>query len=153
MKSMNRCAPIAMLLFFAAVAFTAGPASAGPRPGPMQDTQERWLRGPHPQRALAGWTADLTEDQVARLRQLRRDFRAETRDLRRELRQRRLALAAELAKKVPDAAKAGRIQKSISALRTELAQQRLQHLLQAKQVAPELGLSRLWRRGAFNHRR
>ncbi|MEE4608687.1 MAG: periplasmic heavy metal sensor [Desulfobacteraceae bacterium] len=153
MKSMNRSTCIAVLLFLAALVFTAVPAAAGPRPGPTQDPEDRWHRGPHSHRALACWTENLSEDQMARLKQLRQDFRTETLDLRGELRQRRLALAAELAKKTPDAAEAGQIQKSISALRTELAQKRLDHLLKAKQIAPELDLSLLWRRGALGHRR
>lgn len=153
MKSMNRSACIAFLLFLAALVFIAVPAAAGPLPGPTQDPEGRWNRGPHSHRALACWTESLSEDQVAQLKQLRQAFRAETRDLRRELRQRRLALAAELAKKAPDAAEAGQIQQSLSELRSELAQKRLQHLLQAKQIAPELDLSLLWRRGAFGQRR
>lgn len=153
MTSIHRSATVAALLVVAALFLTALPATSGIGPGKSHDPEGRWHRGPHPDRALAYWTADLTDEQLVQLGQLRRDFRAETRELRRELRQRRLALAAELAKKTPDAAEAGQIQASISTLRTELARKRLDHLLKAKQIAPELDLSLLWRRGALGHGR
>lgn len=153
MKPINRSVAMAVLLALAALFLTVSPATAGIGPGNSHYPEGRWHRGPHSHQALACWTENLSDDQVVQLKQLRQAFRAETRDLRGELRQRRLALAAELAKKAPDAAEAGQIQQSISELRRELAQKRLQHLLQAKRIAPELDLSLLWRRGALGHGR
>jgi Spy/CpxP family protein refolding chaperone len=153
MKTNHRPASIGVLLCLAVFAFAAFPARAGSRPESPGGADSRWHRGPRSHRPPACWTAGLTDAQAAQLKKLRQDFRAETRDLQRELRQRRLALAAELAKQAPDAAEAGQIQRSISDLRTELSRQRLQHLLQAKQIAPDLDLSLLWRRGNFAHRR
>jgi len=81
--------------------------------------------------------ANLTDEQKAQVETLREQFHSETADLRGDIRQRRLALAAELAKKAPDAAKATEMQKEISNLQAELDVKRLAHRLEMQKVLPE----------------
>ncbi len=67
-------------------------------------------------------------------------FFEKTRQLRQNMFQKRLELAAELARQAPDAQKAGALQKEISGLGSQLAQKRLEFILQIKKINPGLGL-------------
>lgn len=100
-----------------------------------QDGDAGWQRGRHmgPGRGFA----NLTDEQRAQVETLREQFHSETADLRGDIRQRRLTLAAELAKKTPDAAKATEMQKEISNLQAELDVKRLEHRLEMQKVLPE----------------
>ncbi len=69
----------------------------------------------------------------------RNAFYKATGDLRREIHQKRLELQSEMAKKNPDAARAGDIQKDISELDARFDRERLEHRLRMKAIHPELG--------------
>lgn len=81
-------------------------------------------------------TANLTEEQVEQLKEARATFQEATQDLRMELKSKRLALQSELVKKEPDVKKAKTLQKEISALNAELAQLRIDQILEVKKIAP-----------------
>jgi predicted Holliday junction resolvase-like endonuclease len=82
----------------------------------------------------------LNEDQVEKLQEQRTAFQTATRDLRMELQSKKLALKSELAKKEPDAKTAKSLQKEISALKADLAQKRIEHVLEMKKIAPYAGM-------------
>jgi Spy/CpxP family protein refolding chaperone len=81
-------------------------------------------------------TESLSEEQIEKLQAQRSAFQTATRDLRMELQSRKLALKSELAKKEPDANSAKSLQKEISALNAELAQKRIEHVLEMKKINP-----------------
>jgi hypothetical protein len=83
---------------------------------------------------------NLTEEQIEQLKEARTAFKEATQDLRLELESKRLALQSELVKKEPDAKTAKALQKEISALSAELAQLRIDHVLETKQIAPYGGM-------------
>lgn len=85
----------------------------------------------------------LSKEQIQKLEAQRTEFVNATRDIRQELNSKRLALRSELTKKEPDAKTALGLQKEISALNTELEQQRVKHLLEMKKIAPYSRLGRL----------
>lgn len=85
-------------------------------------------------------TETLSEEQITKLKEQRTAFQTATRDLRMELKSKRLALQSELAKKAPDAKTAKSLQKEISALNAELAQKRIEHVLEMKEIAPYAGM-------------
>lgn len=86
---------------------------------------------------------ELTEEQVEKLQAERTAFQTATRDLRQELQSKRLALKSELVKKTPDAKTAKALQKEISALTADLAQKRIEHILEMKKIAPYTGMGQL----------
>jgi len=85
-------------------------------------------------------TEGLSEEQIEKLQEKRTAFKTATQDLRMELQSKRLALQSELAKKAPDAKTAKSLQKEISALNAELAQKRIEHILEMKEIAPGAGM-------------
>jgi len=85
----------------------------------------------------------LSEDQIQKLQEERAAFQTATRDLRMELQSKVLALRSELAKKEPDAKTAKSLQKEVSALNAELAQKRIEHILEIKKIAPYAGVGQL----------
>ncbi len=74
-----------------------------------------------------------------------------TGDLRREIFQKHLELQSEMAKKNPDAARAGSIQKEISELDVRFGRERLEHRLRMKAIHPELGSGYGMRQGSSGH--
>jgi Spy/CpxP family protein refolding chaperone len=83
-----------------------------------------------------GASESLSEEQIENLQALRSAFQTATQDLRMELNSKKLALKSELAKKEPDAKSAKSLQKEISALNAELAQKRIEHVLEMKEINP-----------------
>lgn len=140
------------LVMIAALAFFAGMASAAlAQDAPSGDdtrqnvTSQRrgemrgmgkFQRGS----AMDMGTQALSEEQLEKLQALRTEFQTATRDLRMELESKRLALRSELAKKEPDAKTAKSLQKELSALNAELAQKRIEHILEVKKIAPYAGM-------------
>lgn len=99
--------------------------------------------GPMGGQGNGGWGtrnqyANLTDEQITDLQQIQETFFQETRDLRSNLYQKRLALAAELAKKTPDMEKAKALQADFSELKGQMAQKQLAHRLELKKKFPDL---------------
>lgn len=140
------------IVMIAALAFLTGIAS----PGIAQDTatsddtqqnltsQHRGeMRGMGNLQRRSGkgmGTAALSEEQIEKIQEERTAFQTATQDLRMELQSKRLALQSELAKKEPDAKAAKSLQKEISALNAELAQKRIEHILEMKKITPYAGM-------------
>jgi len=133
---MNRKIRFPFLMVLALALMGAGSAAAidAPRPEPPvaaegpSDLDDDTLSGPY---------HHLSDAQIQALKQLHRQFRKETRDLHQEIRQRRLALAAELAKKAPDPEAARKILGELLVRRTEMARKRLENRLLAKKIDPD----------------
>ncbi|MDY6789652.1 MAG: periplasmic heavy metal sensor [Thermodesulfobacteriota bacterium] len=86
-----------------------------------------------------GFRGNLSEEEIAKLNEERNAFFQATEELRRNIYQKRLELNSELAKKNPDAKKAGALQKELSGLKGQLDQQRLQHRIRMNKISPDLG--------------
>lgn len=102
----------------------------GPRgeKGPGQ-----WGRGGYG----AGFWSQLTEEQRTQLKELKDKFWAGTKEMHQNARQKRLELQSELAKQSPSAEKAQQLQKELSDISAQLAQARINFVLEAKKISPE----------------
>jgi len=89
-----------------------------------------------------GWgvSDNLSEEDIKKLEEERKTFFEGTKDLRRKVYQKRLELASEMARQNPDVARAGTIQKEISATKSQLAQKRLDHIFRIRKINPDLGM-------------
>ena len=94
---------------------------------------------------------ELSDAQIEQIKALRSQFITATQDLQTQIRQKRLALAAELAKEQPDRETALAIFQELAALRTDLGARRIAHLLDLKEVAPNLNLLGRLARGRHHH--
>ena len=120
---------IGVLLIFALTGFgTMALAQQGK--GPRGD------RGPRGGCGVGYWS-QLTEEQRTQLTDLRNKHRDGTQSLHQNVRQKRLELRSELAKQAPDAEKAQQLQKELSDVRAQLAQERIKFVLEAKKIIPE----------------
>lgn len=86
-----------------------------------------------------GYGADVTQEQIEKMEAQRRAFFEETEPLRQQLYEKNSALRSELAKENPDDKAARNLQQEISALRADLDQKRLDHRMQMREIAPEVG--------------
>lgn len=116
------------ILGVAALAVAAGPGGRGMRGA---GDWPHGFGGP-------GFAGDLTDEEIAALRQARQAFADQTRELRDKAYQKRLELKSELAKPEPDARRAADLQKEISGLDAQLDQARLEHQLKMKKENPKL---------------
>jgi hypothetical protein len=98
-----------------------------------------WMHGVNP-----GWGGgsfgDLNEDDIKKMDEERRNFFEATKALRQQVYQKRLALASELAKQIPDAVKAAALLKEISDVKAQLAQKHLDHFLRIRKINPDFGM-------------
>lgn len=139
--------PMVMIAVLALLMGTAALAAAQDTPA-ADDTQQNLtsqhrgeMRGMGKNRRAGGsGTEALSEEQTEKLQAARSEFQTATRDLRMELQSKRLALRSELAKKEPDAKSAKSLQKEISTLNAELAQKRIEHVLEMKKISPYAGM-------------
>lgn len=137
---------IAALAFFVGIASTTVAQNTATDDGSQQNiTSKRRgeMRGMgNFQRGYnVGKGADaLSEEQTEKLQAARTEFQTDTRDLRTELQSKKLVLRSELVKTEPDANVAKALQKEISALNAELAQKRIEHILEMKKIAPYAGM-------------
>lgn len=142
LRSMVMVATLAFLMGLASITLAQN-TTAGDETRNNQTTQRRGeMRGMGKFQRGNGTgigTEALSEEQQEKLQAERAAFQTATRDLRMELQSKKLALRSELAKKEPDADAAKSLQKEISALNAELAQKRIEHLLEAKKIAPYAG--------------
>lgn len=84
--------------------------------------------------------ADLTPEQREQMDAERKAFFESTSEARQDLRVKQLELRTELAKRSPDAEKAAALQKEISALRSDLDQKRLSHIMTMRKINPHAGM-------------
>ena len=86
-----------------------------------------------------GFRGNLTEEEITKLNEERNAFFKATQELRQNINQKSLELNSELAKKNPDAKKAGALQKELSGLKGQLDQKRIQHRIRMNKIKPGLG--------------
>jgi len=86
-----------------------------------------------------GYAGDLSAEDLKKLDEQRKAFFEGTENLRNDIYEKRLELRSELAKQNPDASKAGKLQKEISELKTQLGQKRIDHLIEMKKINPNVG--------------
>ena len=97
----------------------------------------------------ACWS-DLDDEQVTQLREQRKAFFDATQDLRQQISEKQGQLSDELAKPAPDQGKAAQLQKELSELHGQFDQKRLEYMIEAKKIVPELG-NRYEGRGYHRH--
>ena len=93
-------------------------------------------------RGMGNWDcpmADLSDADAQKLSQERLAFFSATQGLRDEIYQKRLALESEIAKAVPDIETASKLQADLSALKGQMDQMRIEHVLQMKKINPNAG--------------
>ena len=95
--------------------------------------------------------AGLSEEDQAKVNELRQKHFDATATLRSERESKRLALRSELAKQNPDAQVAAQFQQELSAINAELGQERIKHLIEMKKINPNAG-GRGFMMGADNGR-
>lgn len=92
------------------------------------------------------WGA-LSEEDAAKMAEVREKFFTETEALRNQISEKRFALRNEMVKETPDANKAAQLQKELSALETEFDQKALAHRLEVRKLLPERSFGRGYGRG------
>jgi zinc resistance-associated protein len=85
-------------------------------------------------------SANLTPEQREQLDAERQAFFEATKIQRQDLHAKRLELRAEMAKRDPDMKKATALQKEVSGLQGNLAQQRLTHIMNMRKINPDAGM-------------
>ena len=83
-----------------------------------------------------GYGDQLTADEYKQFEQNREAFYSETQELRANLIEKERELQIELAKDKPDASKASRLQKEISALQSQFDQKRIEHMIEMRKLNP-----------------
>ena len=86
-----------------------------------------------------GYPSDLKEEEFKSLEKERAAFIKETDKLRQSLYSKELELRGELLKENPDAGKAAGLQKEISDLEARLDQKRIDHMINARKINPNVG--------------
>lgn len=105
----------------------------GPGHGPGMRGNGRW--------------AALSEEDAAKLAEVREKFFAETEPLRHQISEKRFALRNEMVKENPDANKAAELQKELSTLEAQFDQKALAHRLEVRKLLPEKSFGRGYGRG------
>jgi hypothetical protein len=82
---------------------------------------------------------DLSDEENKKMDQQRKAFHKANKDLKQNVYQKQLELESEFAKKTPDAKKAAGIQKEISDLQAQIAQNRVGHIIEMKKINPDVG--------------
>lgn len=104
------------------------------------DQGHRWDRGHR-------WAENLSAADRQKLIQSQIAFFKDTAQLRQEMFQKRLALAAEMAKINPDPAVLSKIQGELSTLKGQFAQKRIMHVLEMKKIVPDIGMNLIMGKG------
>ena len=81
----------------------------------------------------------LSDAQIEKLEQERRAFIEATDNLRNDIYVKELELRSEMAKNTPNAQKVLGLQKELSNLRSEFAQKKIAHMLNMKEINPDMG--------------
>ena len=100
---------------------------------------------------MKGGFANLTEEQRSQLDKLRQKFFDETAQLRTEILSKRAELRILLNTSNPDVEKVKGLQKDISDLEAKMAQERINFLLEARKINPDLPLGTGFGRGYRPH--
>ena len=87
----------------------------------------------------SGDTPQLGKEEYKQFEEKRESFLRETRDLRASLFEKKRELQGELAKSEMDAAKASRLQQEISDLQAQFDQKHINHMVEMKQLNPNIG--------------
>ncbi|MFH1992249.1 MAG: periplasmic heavy metal sensor [Pseudomonadota bacterium] len=97
--------------------------------------------GPGMGRGFRGYgnPGDLKDEDLKKLDEQRNAFFEATKDLQNGLYEKSFELRSELAKQSPDSQKAGKLQKEISELKTQLDQKRIEHMIEMKKINPNVG--------------
>ncbi len=83
--------------------------------------------------------ANLSEEDQAKINELRQKHFEATESLRSERDVKRFALRSELAKQNPDNQAALELQRELSALNADLGQKRIEHIIEMKKINPNAG--------------
>ena len=83
--------------------------------------------------------AGLSEEDQAKVNELRQKHFEAMAPLRSERESKRLALRSELAKQNPDALVAAQLQQELSAINAELGQKKIEHIIEMKKINPDAG--------------
>ena len=86
-----------------------------------------------------GYPGDMSDEDVKKLEDQRNAFFEATKNQRNDLYEKRFELRSELVKQNPDAEKAGKLQKEISELKTQLDQKRISHMIEMKKINTNVG--------------
>ena len=123
----------------------------GPDRGKGRYGRGYWGGGPgQPWQHSMGYE-NLTEAQRSQLQKLHQDFYDKTAKLRTEIMSKRAELGVLLNTSKPDVEKAQALQKEISDLSAQLAQERINFQLEARKIAPDLRLGRGYGQGGWGH--
>jgi Spy/CpxP family protein refolding chaperone len=83
---------------------------------------------------------NLSEADQAKIRDLRQAYVEATQSLRSQRNSKRFALRSELAKENPDLQTAAKLQTELSDLNAQLAQKRVEHIIEMKKINPNAGM-------------
>jgi hypothetical protein len=97
-----------------------------------------WYHQGYGPRGYDSW-GNLSADEIKQIEEERKAFFEATKEIRQQLYQKRLEIRSELAKKNPDAEMAAELQREISALKGQMGQKRLDHILKLKKINPDVG--------------
>ena len=142
MKNIKKITGITLLVMALAVPVFAW----GPGMGRGRDF------GPKPYRDRENFRNNLTKEQQDKLNELHKQFRDKTADARNEIIKKEVDLRAEINRDNPDLKKAKAIQKDINELRAKISDARLEFIIEAKKIAPDMPFGMGPRMGAFGMR-
>jgi len=83
--------------------------------------------------------SNLSEEDQARIGELRKAHMEATQSLRSQRNSKRFALKSELAKESPDLQSALKLQAELSDLNAQLGQKRIEHIIEMKKINPNAG--------------
>lgn len=97
--------------------------------------------GPGMGRGFQGYgnSGDLKDEDLKKLDEQRNAFFEATKNMRNDLYEKGFELRSELVKQSPDSQKAGKLQKELSELRSQLDQKRIDHKIEMKKINPNVG--------------
>ena len=134
MNKMKKITGITLLAMALAVpAFAWGPGMGqGVGPG----------FGPGPGKKCDNCPNKLTPEQQEKMDKLMKNFEDKTTDSRNEIMKKKIDLNAEINRDNPDLKKAKAIQKDINELQAEISDARLEFIIEAKKIDPDMRLGR-----------
>ena len=123
---------------------TAGSALAhrgwgGQSRGDVECTQDGngWKRGMGP--GYGPGMKDMSQEDIEKMTQLRQAFFQDTKALRSSLKSKAFELRSEFVKETPNLETVKKLQTELSALEAQMAQKRIEHQLEMKEINPNAG--------------
>jgi len=104
-----------------------------------QDGTGKGCPGYHGQQGRGQMMENLSEEDQAKIKELRQAYRDATQSLRSQKNSKRFALKSELAKENPDVQTALKLQAELSELKAQLAQERIKLIIEMKKINPNAG--------------